>query len=475
VQLGAARVVREGVRASSCLLWLVFVGLSACGGGAQDVADARPADDAQVGVDAAEPPPDSGTLDAASPPDVQLAVDAEVVPDAGTPTSPDASVDAGAPGDAGACTIAPVQLIHDGAAPSAPVVHFLDGARYPDAVCNDGTPAAFFLRRGTGDAARRWVIYLEGGGSCLTPAGCAARPLELSSTAGITRTDGQTINVALQGVASADPTANPDFYDATFVQLNYCSSDLWSGDLGATAGAPETDLRHWHFRGKRIVRGVFAELLRTHGLGDAREVFLMGSSAGGAGTLGNIDEVAAALPPGVRFVGMVDGAYGVEYPPFDPVTGRESTTLPPTTGPALAQRFAAWSPIGDASCAATYGPMDPTCNVASRLLATQEIATPLLVVDSQLDSNQLADFGVRNATNPDAVAFAQRYAAAKRVSFGALDPRYGLFSLLSTVHVLINKREAWPTAAVDGVTLRDTVGRWYRDPCAPTPRVIDQP
>lgn len=200
----------------------------------------------------------------------------------------------------------------------------------------------------------------------------------------------------------------------------------------------------------------------------------MGSSAGGAGTISNIDETRAALPAGIRFVGLIDGIYGVEYPPFDPATGQEST-LPPTTGPnSIAERFAAWNPEGDASCSARYGTMDPTCNVVPRLLATEEISTPLFIVDSQMDSNQLKDLGVTPSAQ-GAQAYAQRYAAAKRMRFPTLSPSYSLFSFSSSEHVLINKNAFWTNTSVSGVSLRSSVANWYRDPCGVRARVIDQP
>lgn len=384
------------------------------------------------------------------------------------------SPDAGPPSDGGTCAIAPVTITHAGATSSPTIVRFLDQARYPETVCNDGTPAAFFYRRGSGDASRRWVIYLEGGGSCLTAEGCAARPQELSSTAGITRTDGQTVTNQLFGVLSGDAAVNPDFYDANVVLLNYCSSDLWSGDVGATAGAPAGDIRRFHFRGKRIVRGVIAELTRAYGLDTASEVFFMGSSAGGGGTLANIDETRATLASVPRFVGMIDGAYGIAYPSFDAATGRESASGPTPTGPAISQRIAAWSPSIDASCVARYGLSAIECNLGSRLLATDEISTPLFIVDSQMDSNQLSDLGVGNPSNANMQAFAQRYAMAKRAVLPTIRPQYGLFSLFSTTHVLMNKRDAW-SSRVGAATLPATIGQWYRDPCARTVRVIDAP
>lgn len=415
---------------------------------------------------------DSVTDDRATPPmDAPDSTDSATPPDA---TTNDVATDSIARADGGACSIAPVTITHAGATIAPTIVRFLDQAMYPDTVCNDGTPAAFFVRRGSGDAARRWVIYLEGGGSCSTGEGCAARPQDVSSTAGITRTDGQTVSSPMFGMLSSDPSINPDFYDANVVLLNYCSSDLWSGDVGATPGAPANNIRHYHFRGKRIVRAAIAELLRSHGLNNANEVFFMGSSAGGGGTMANIDETRARLAAVPRFVGMIDGAYGIEYPVFDPATGRESTAGVVPAGPSIAQRIAAWNPVGDESCAARFGATAIECNLGSRLFATDEITTPLFIVDSQMDSNQLGDFGASNPSNANMQAFAQRYAAAKRAVFSTIRPQYGLFSLFTTTHVLINKRDAW-SSRVGSATLPATIGAWYRDPCARTVRVIDTP
>ena len=45
----------------------------------------------------------------------------------------------------------------------------------PQAVCNDGTPAAYYLQKGTGSGANRWVLYLEGGFWCWDKSSCDLR------------------------------------------------------------------------------------------------------------------------------------------------------------------------------------------------------------------------------------------------------------------------------------------------------------
>lgn len=84
------------------------------------------------------PSPGGGTSDAA-------------VSDAGP--AADASV------DAGACSL-PAEL-PDGPSNSAPWrLATIDIAQAPTAVCNDGTPATFAIRRNP--SSKRWMIWLEG-------------------------------------------------------------------------------------------------------------------------------------------------------------------------------------------------------------------------------------------------------------------------------------------------------------------------
>jgi hypothetical protein len=48
-------------------------------------------------------------------------------------------------------------------------------ARVDDAVCLDGSPAAFYWRRGSGAGANKWYIHHQGGGWCTGPEGCGLR------------------------------------------------------------------------------------------------------------------------------------------------------------------------------------------------------------------------------------------------------------------------------------------------------------
>src|SRR3990170_3449932 len=51
-----------------------------------------------------------------------------------------------------------------------------DAARR-QAVCNDGSPAVYYFRPGSGAGANRWVIFLVGGGFCFSVDSCWLREI----------------------------------------------------------------------------------------------------------------------------------------------------------------------------------------------------------------------------------------------------------------------------------------------------------
>ena len=61
-------------------------------------------------------------------------------------------------------------------------LHMIPTELYPDAVCNDGTPAGFYIRRGLGNddlglklPDYRWLVFLQGGFWCWDTPSCKQR------------------------------------------------------------------------------------------------------------------------------------------------------------------------------------------------------------------------------------------------------------------------------------------------------------
>lgn len=211
----------------------------------------------------------------------------------------------------------------------------------PSALCNDGTPAVFFMRPAQAqqagemaDAAApssKWWIHFPGGGSCNDVQACYERWCSLDgkvfSRAGKMSSAGAPPAVVDFGPFDRTPPApfTNDFAGWNHVVLHYCSSDLWSGSARhqgvATNGGEVYDV---DFRGAAIVDAIF-DLLRSGpispdpdptgqmwnaqlpDLDNATEVIISGESAGSAGVRFHIDELEATLAAnGTRVEAVLD-------------------------------------------------------------------------------------------------------------------------------------------------------------------------
>lgn len=365
------------------------------------------------------------------------------------------------------CPVPRVTLTHRPGDAGLALVHKLDLARHPRAVCNDGTAGTFVFRPGFGGGAKRWLIYLEGGGSCGTGDECKTRFADqrgLMSSFGLS--DGQVFTPVLEGIKASNAEENPDFYDANLVQIQYCSSDQWSGDVAAVAGAPEREITHWHFRGRAITRAVVEELLGL-GLSRAQEVLFTGSSAGGLGVGNQADDLRAQLPASIRLLAMQDAGFGLIYPPYDPLTMKESDDPPFPQELYYSAATAAWRGRGDADCEAALGPSQDRaqCRIPSFTFPAGYITTPMFIRQSQTDgvqTKQLIDPDDRSAA---ASAYRERFGAQMRSVLAGLSRQFSVFSTHDSKHGVMNTTAGWTNLAIDGTVLRDAVGAWYRDPC----------
>jgi hypothetical protein len=169
------------------------------------------------------------------------------------------------------------------------------------------------------------------------------------------------------------------------VDAAYCSSDLWLGD--STDRRPTTgDPDGWYFSGRENVRVLLEALRKLQGLDDgddATRVLVVGSSAGGAGVVGNLDQIVAALPRTAaagRLKVVLDGSWVPDLPP--------DLVLPD---------------------AAKWGPVHPACDKDLRARGEEPrrcvvgqvwwpyvaaTGVPVLVQISGLDQTQTPVFGI---------------------------------------------------------------------------------
>jgi hypothetical protein len=244
-------------------------------------------------------------------------------------------------------------------------------AGFPEALCNDGSPAVFYFRPHEGaDNADRWLIMLMGGGFCTDFESCSRRwkKQDLIFTAfGSNSMSTEHLPPATNGNGLLERSPQNPFGDWNQVLIHYCSSDRWTGTSTALVPAyfPPVPLIHpqydpndpWvthpdinsptgvvqmqlPFLGRKIFDAVIDTLRRDSpdgtlqyggpdvrrprfvdlpDLDDAGTVVLAGGSAGGAGTINNLDHLTSYLlqnsshcVPGdcsLRVAGIPDSAF----------------------------------------------------------------------------------------------------------------------------------------------------------------------
>jgi hypothetical protein len=217
-----------------------------------------------------------------------------------------------------------------------------------DAKCNNGEPAVFYFRPGTGDNRSKYLIVLSGGGLCGGDLGCATRWQDATGDeddyigwhANMVPKPNLTMQLDDRGILDFDgsdltPISNHPFDGYSRIYVPYCSSDQWTGmgaitqvdryqdvngdgvldDLFPTVNGdalPETNgVVELYFGGSKIIEGVIGRVIQGYDEDPdtiPTEIVLVGSSAGGNGVNANLDLVAdqIAMAPN-------DAAYALVY------------------------------------------------------------------------------------------------------------------------------------------------------------------
>lgn len=150
----------------------------------------------------------------------------------------------------------------------------VDAAKVDNAVCLDGSPGLYYHRAGTGSGVNKWYIHQE-----------VVDGAALSVLAGRSHTNlGSSINYTStissnSGYFSLDPSTNPLMYNWNMVYFKYCDGGSFSGsNASSTPSGEGTKRLHW--RGKHILDGGIADMMKNRGLAKATEVVVSGCSAG---------------------------------------------------------------------------------------------------------------------------------------------------------------------------------------------------
>lgn len=190
-----------------------------------------------------------------------------------------------------------------------------DFAQSTGAVCLDGTPGAFYIRKGTGDGATKWYVHHQGGGWCESLDDCLGRSNgDLGSSKKYPATQNQG-----GGYFSPLQSQNPLMWNWNSVFMRYCDGGSFSGDNETVT---EYKGKQLTYRGKRVREAIVATLKRDHGLGQATDLVVSGCSAGGLATFLHTDQWCKAVPSS-KCVGLPDSGFFLKY---------QSPKVPPSPG-----------------------------------------------------------------------------------------------------------------------------------------------
>ncbi len=193
------------------------------------------------------------------------------------------------------------------------------------AMCRDGSPVGIYVRYGS---VSKLMIYLEGGGACMSPHFCDHNPPNMNQVFPGGSLNGESFAGSLvtqaglqapytDGIFDNTNSANP-FQNWSQVYIPYCTGDAHFGTNPSAQlqdGVNPFQMDTWHFVGYLNMQKFIGRLVPTFPSVD--QVVLTGSSAGGLGAglnFGMVQDAFGKIP-----VTLVDDS----FPPF---TGTQDIT-----------------------------------------------------------------------------------------------------------------------------------------------------
>jgi len=382
----------------------------------------------------------------------------------------------------------------------------VDVRRFPEAVCNDGSPAVFYYGRYTKDEDRnKWVIFLQGGGECTSPEGCVSRWCSIDTNYGMDKMTTTLTKPLIQGNGVLDPRAENRFGSWNRVMIFYCSSDEWHGTktsaVHASANGVNADFTI-HFKGSRIVDAVIATLQRNYprraaappgttgnalpDLDNATHVLFAGSSAGGAGVRNNADRLSAALKsknPSLVFKAAIDADFVPSQEQRDYAHSTACKTDPAQCSYTTSKQKewteteqGLWGVRGDESCLSWHAAHEPgtdwRCADGTHVMV-HHVTSPMYVREDLQDESlgpkyvdngfgTMADFGRIVEQQLRDLALLNTTAEEGSVRAGGTPlATPGAFGPQCTDHESFKDDTAFFDVKVNGVSFHDTLWNWY--------------
>ena len=328
--------------------------------------------------------------------------------------------------------------------------------------CLDGTPGAYYIRKGAGTGANKWYIHHQGGGWCESLDDCLRR-----SKGGLGSSTGYapTTSGMGGGYFSPLPSVNPMMYNWNSVYLQYCDGGSFSGNNDTVTVHKNTSL---YFRGKRIREASYASLLAS-GLTNATDVVISGCSAGGLATFLHTDQWCDALAadaPSAKCVGLPDSGFFLDYQSTqapgraEASSRRRLTTLPGDYHAGLKWCFEAFNATAGVNqdCIAAHGTGGFATDSPPYLCMFAEHTavfthTPIFALQSEYDSWQTG-----HVLHPGDAVQLLGDNLTKRIGGNLVGPHPSSGAFLDSCH---HHCGSWNDIRIDGQLVSEAFAQWY--------------
>jgi len=340
------------------------------------------------------------------------------------------------------------------------------------AVCLDGSAAGYYVRNDPN--VDKWVIYIFGGGWCYDLNDCVGRA---NSWLGSSKFWSQNVGDGW-GIFSPNNATNPAFASWNHVAIPYCDGASFSGDVD---GGVKVGSNTIYFRGRRILKEVFEDLLTQRDLKSATEVLLTGCSAGGLSTFLHADLIHSWLPPNVKYGAVPDAGFFLNASTYADVTQY-------IYGDQMRAVFTFQNATSGVSqqCVQDHAGDPAPCIFAP--VAYQYIRAPIFTLNSGYDQWQMqnvyglnspqfttcANQGPFNCTaNNIAGANQFRKDLVRRVAKVMTRPTDGFVIDSCWKHCLVDGDAGWDGLVVNGIRVREAVADWWDSDFTNVAREVD--
>lgn len=369
-----------------------------------------------------------------------------------------------------------------------------------DAVCNDGSPAAMFVRPApnvlpNGDDNPHkgmYHIHLKGGGSCRTFLDCQQRYCTTGGARldkpGLMSSKGWASHIQGEGLF-AEHRSNR-FAWANQVLVGYCSSDTWIGSAPAGTAissdpalpslqAEEDAVSQIAFMGAVIVDEVLARLdagvvvdsetqygvYNMPPLTEASQLLWTGDSGGANGARHHVDRVAARYS-NAKVVAALDagGAIDMSNTQFDYSPYSDFDSFMEARYQQVRSFFGTKDSALDASCIASGGTHE--CINGYRLMH-DHITTPTLARVSLADNQTVkaVERLIPVGAGPTAEEVTRQLAYNGLRTLASTNPIISVLGANCSQHVTFRNNRQYRNMIVDGTgpTLHRALSRWVKD------------